>query len=104
MITYAVIDNGMVVNLILWDGLAPFESDGQLIQAPEDCRIGWLFDGETWNAPPPTAEEIAEIAEVEQAEADRLAARASGVAALMALGLTEEQALAIVGGYITGII
>lgn len=54
---------------------------------------------------PPTAEEIeyyarsqAEFLAQEEARATQEALRASGVAKLMALGLTEEEAVAIAGG------
>lgn len=56
----AVINNGKVSNIILWDGgNSDFfkEVDGKIIEIPEGVKtsIGWEYDGETF-LPTPTPE------------------------------------------------
>ena len=82
---YAVIKNGIVQNLIQWDG-DEYHADGELIQATHDAWIGGAYtDGAFVPRPPepapePTAEQL-------QAEADKASARSK----LEALGLTEAE-------------
>ncbi|HEC1253794.1 TPA: tail fiber assembly protein [Citrobacter braakii] len=56
--TYAVIENGMVVNVIIWDGKATMGWGGQqsLIQIPQSGGgptpgIGWSYANSTFTAP-----------------------------------------------------
>jgi hypothetical protein len=83
--------DGLVVNMVLWDGETQFDSEFLLVKAPDEANIGWGWDGNDWVIPePPTPEPEPE---------DPLAAvRDSGMKKLLALGLTKEEALAIVGG------
>jgi hypothetical protein len=88
---YAVIKNGIVQNLIQWDG-DEYHADGELIQATHDAWIGGAYtDGAFVPRPPepapePTAEQL-------QAEADKASARSK----LEALGLTEAEINALIG-------
>lgn len=44
---YAVILNGLVINVVLWDGEEPWHpgDDVSAIDCPDEVGIGWL-----WNA------------------------------------------------------
>ena len=55
---YAVIDNGQVLNVIVAD--AAFAAEIGAVACPDACEPGWLFDGQTWQAPDRTAEMAAE--------------------------------------------
>ena len=55
--SYAVIENGMVVNVIVWDGEAEFTvpDNQQLINISdisEQPGIGWVYSDEGFTAPP----------------------------------------------------
>ncbi len=99
---YALVDNGTVLNVILWDGEQRYETPYELVPLPEESMVGpgWAFDGEEWVAPvigPDPEQVAAEEAEAEE-QAAKQAVREAALAKLMALGLTEEEALAIAGG------
>jgi hypothetical protein len=87
---YAVIKDGVVQNLVEWDGVSEFNVDGELIEASHDAWIGGAYtDGAFVPRPPdpepePTAEEL-------QAQADRQ----SALDKLTALGLTEQEVSAL---------
>lgn len=54
MTRYAVVVDGQVVNLILWDGETPYEPEGVAVALDADSPVGpgWAqVDGE-WVAPP----------------------------------------------------
>ncbi len=65
MTDYAVVKNGVVENMIIWNGHGePPVSDAELIEATADARIGGSWDGSVFTfvdppAPEPTAEQIA---------------------------------------------
>ena len=96
MNNWAVIDNGIVTNVIVWDGVTPLEGSADLVQIPdtpegEPMGIGASFDGETWAPwspvdPEPTQEDLA-VTE----------ARQSAIAKLEALGLTVDEVQAAFG-------
>ncbi|HCN7622239.1 TPA: phage tail protein, partial [Escherichia coli] len=55
--SYAVIENGMVVNVIVWDGEAEFTvpDNQQLINISdisEQPGIGWVYSDGVFTAPP----------------------------------------------------
>lgn len=54
--TWAVIDGGVVVNLIVWDGETDWSPGAGLtvVSAEPGVAIGWTWDGERF-APPPAA-------------------------------------------------
>ena len=43
---YAIITSGKVANVILWDGVAPWEYSEEAVVCPDDAGIGWNYDGE----------------------------------------------------------
>ena len=46
MANYAVVKNGVVENIVLWDGVSEFSvPDTELIKATVDARIGGSWDG-----------------------------------------------------------
>ena len=85
MANYAVVKNGAVENIVIWDGVAEFSvPDSELIEATEDTRIGGTYDGVFHyvvpTPPEPTAEEVAR-----QVKLDSVKSK------LEALGLTTEE-------------
>lgn len=53
-IRYAMIKNGVVENISLWDGDTTRwqPPEGVLtIPAPDNVGVGWTYDGETWSKP-----------------------------------------------------
>ena len=88
---YAIVKDGIVQNLIQWDG-DEYQVDGELIEATHDAWIGGAYtDGAFVPRPPEPAPEPA--AEQLQAEADK----ASALSKLEALGLTEAEINALIG-------
>ena len=54
---YAIIEQGKVTNITLWDGVSAWTpAAGEAVACPENVGIGWTYDGETWAAPEPAAE------------------------------------------------
>lgn len=56
MTRYAIINDGVATNVILWQGDTQIQVDGQLVEAPEHIGPGWLFDGQEWTSPFPQPE------------------------------------------------
>lgn len=57
MANYAVIENGMVVNVIVWDGVAGLgDGDQMIIETVDGCGIGWTYAGGEF-IPPPVADQ-----------------------------------------------
>lgn len=61
---YAIVEDGVVTNIVLWDGIAEWKHPGQAIDASakenEFIGVGWTYDGEAFKAPkhpPPPPEE-----------------------------------------------
>ena len=92
MANYAVVRNGVVENVVLWDGVTPFSVEGaELIEATPDTRMGGSWDGNVFTfveppAPEPTAEQLAHAEN-----------KASAKSKLAALGLSEEEISAAFG-------
>lgn len=86
MANYAVVKNGAVENMIIWDGVTEFSvPDSELVEATSDARIGGSWDGNVFTfveptPPEPTAEQVAAAK-----------ARVSAIEKLKALGLTTEE-------------
>jgi hypothetical protein len=85
MANYAVVKNGVVENVVVWDGVAEFSiPDSELIEATADARIGGTYDGAFHfvepTPPEPTAEQVAR-----QAKLDSVKSK------LENLGLTTEE-------------
>jgi len=93
MANYAVVKDGAVENIVVWDGQTAFSVEGfELVEATADTRIGGNWDGNVFTfveppAPEPTAEQVA-AAEV----------RASAIEKLKALGLNDAEIASITGG------
>ena len=54
VIRYAMIRNGVVENVSLWDGdLLKWQPPEGItcIPAPDEIGIGWIWDGSSWAAP-----------------------------------------------------
>jgi len=85
MANYAVVKNGAVENIIVWDGVQEVSiPDAELILADENTRIGGTYDGSFHYVVPPTPEPTAEaIAKQEKLDSVR--------SKLEALGLTTEE-------------
>ena len=89
---YAVVRDGVVDNMIVWDGVNELSiPNSELIEATDDARIGGSWDGNVFTfieppSPEPTEEEIA-IAEN----------KSNAKAKLAELGLSEEEISAAFG-------
>ena len=92
MANYAVVKNGVVENMIIWDGQTAFSVEGsELVEATADTRIGGTYDGTFHYVEPPIPEPTAE--QVAAAEV-----RASAIGKLKALGLNDAEIASITGG------
>jgi len=89
---YAVVRDGVVDNMIVWDGVNELSiPNSELIEATDDARIGGSWDGNVFTfieppSPEPTEEEIA-LAEN----------KSNAKAKLAELGLSEEEISAAFG-------
>lgn len=43
---YALIVAGIVENVVLWDGVTPWEAEGDAVACSDEVAIGWTYDGE----------------------------------------------------------
>ena len=92
MANYAVVQDGNVENIIVWDGVRELSiPDSELILADEDTRIGGTYDGAFHFVVPPVPEPTAE--QVAAAEA-----KVSAIEKLKALGLNDAEIASITGG------
>jgi hypothetical protein len=88
MSTYLVIKDDKVINAVAWDGASDWTPpEGTTVElAPAHVGIGWTRIGGNWVAPEPPPAPTPDPAKV------------SARAKLAALGLTDEEISAIVGG------
>ena len=92
MARYAVVRDGLVENMIVWDGVNALSiPNSELIEATDDARIGGSWDGNVFTfieppSPEPTEEEIAEAEN-----------KANAKSKLAALGLSENEISAAFG-------
>jgi hypothetical protein len=92
MANYAVVKNGNVENIIIWDGVRELSIPGsELILADENARIGGTYDGTFHFVKPPIPEPTAE--QVAAAET-----KTSAIEKLKALGLNDAEIASITGG------
>lgn len=50
--TYAVVENGVVTNIIIWDGGGEWSPDsGKAVKVKRECGIGWIYDGKSFTPP-----------------------------------------------------
>jgi hypothetical protein len=54
MSRYALIQDGEVVNVVVWDGKTEFTPEGELVALTDDEVVGpgWARKGNKWIAPP----------------------------------------------------
>ncbi|EKD0235972.1 tail fiber assembly protein [Escherichia coli] len=51
---YAVVDNNVVINVIIWDGISEWKPEaGNLVPLNGDAGIGWSYSDGVFTAPPP---------------------------------------------------
>ena len=92
MANYAVVKDGVVESIVVWDGQTTFSVEGsELIEATNDTRVGGTYDGSFHYVEPPIPEPTAE--QVAAAEA-----RLSAIEKLKALGLNDAEIASITGG------
>jgi hypothetical protein len=85
MANYAVVKNGAVENMIVWDGVRELSIPGsELVLADGNTRIGGTYDGAFHYVEPPVPEPTAEQV-ARQAKLDSVRAK------LLTLGLTTEE-------------
>jgi len=90
MANYAVVKNGVVENMVIWDGVAEFSvADSDLIEATSDARIGGSWDGNVFTFVEPTPPEPT------AAEVQTASDKTSGHNKLVALGLTDAEIAAL---------
>ena len=87
--SYAIVKDSLVTNIVEWDGISEYIVDGELVQADANAWIGGTYNGSFVARPPappyePTAEEI-QLAADKQSAHDKLSA----------LGLTDAEIEAI---------
>ena len=85
---YLIVKDEQVINTVLWDGVSDWTPpEGTTVElAPAHVGIGWTRVGGEWVAPEPPPAPTPDPAKV------------SARAKLSALGLTDEEISAIVGG------
>jgi len=87
MANYAVVKNGVVESMIVWDGQTAFSVEGsELVEATDNARIGGTYDGAFHFIEPahpePTEQEVAKQSASEK---------------LKLLGFNDAEVAAIVG-------
>ncbi|WP_124668926.1 MULTISPECIES: hypothetical protein [Burkholderia cepacia complex] len=53
--SYAIVENGVVVNIVLWDGKAEWAAPDncQVVAATAGAEVGGTYDGKTFTPAPP---------------------------------------------------
>ncbi|HAT3955397.1 TPA: hypothetical protein I9Y43_004038 [Kluyvera ascorbata] len=52
MSNYAVVENGIVINVVVWDGQSEWNPDvGEAIPATDGVGIGWTYSNGVFEAP-----------------------------------------------------
>ena len=83
---YAIINSGIVDNIVEWDGVSEYNVDGVLVESDANAYIGGVYSDGAFVARPPEPEPELTPEQI-QAEADK----ASAVSKLQALGLTDAE-------------
>jgi hypothetical protein len=90
---YAIVNSGVVRNIIEWDGISKYHADGVLVEANANAWIGGVYADGAFVARPPEPEPEKTVEQI-QAEADK----ASAISKLEAIGLTEAEIKALSSG------
>jgi len=90
---YAIVNSGVVDNIIEWDGISEYHADGLLIEADANTYIGGVYADGAFVARPPEPEPEKTPEQIQE-EADK----ASAIAKLEAVGLTEAEIKALSSG------
>jgi hypothetical protein len=90
---YAIVNSGVVRNIIEWDGKSEYHADGVLVEADANAWIGGVYVDGAFVARPPESEPEKTVEQI-QAEADK----ASAISKLEAIGLTEAEIKALSSG------
>jgi len=61
--SYAIVKNNVVENIVEWDGKVEFNVDGELIEITSDTRIGGSWDGNVFSFYEPVLEDVRTYAE-----------------------------------------
>lgn len=62
--TYAVVENDVVTNLVIWDGKSEWSPEtGAAVLVKGACGIGWRYDGKTFIAPVSKSETVTLLGE-----------------------------------------
>ena len=82
--TYAVVKDGIVINIVVWDGETEWQPDeGYAVKTDGSVGIGWLYDGETFTPPPVAPPSHAQlVAAAEQEKQYRLTVADNQIAPL----------------------
>lgn len=88
---YAVVENGVVINIVVWDGKSEWQPvTGEAVQCPSQVGIGWFYDGSNFSQPPTPEQTPEELASANMAKAASEYERAS--VAIVALNEQIEDA------------
>ena len=90
---YAIVNSGVVDNIIEWDGISEYHTDGVLVEADANAYIGGVYADGAFVARPPEPEPEKTKEQIQE-EADK----ASAISKLEAVGLTEAEIKALSSG------
>ncbi|ESA29119.1 hypothetical protein L912_1358 [Escherichia coli SCD1] len=77
---YAVVEDGMVINVVVWDGKSTWKPDaGIAILTDGMVSIGWRYDGKAFNPPPLPQKSREELIQAAENERRQLLAHADAV-------------------------
>lgn len=105
MMIRALIKNGLVDNMVLWDGVSawtPPEDVTMVSDPPAGIGIGWAHDGTNWTAPTPPPAPVP--AEVPQWQARRALLAAGLLTAVEAAVAAASQDIQITWEYAPNIV
>ena len=89
---YAIVKDSLITNIVEWDGVSEYTVDGELVEADANAWIGGEYNGSFVARPvEPTPEPTPE-------QAQKAADKQSAVEKLTALGLSESEVNALIGG------